>query len=34
MPDRMWAELVSGFFRRNELVAEHFASLGAEPINA
>lgn len=22
----MWAELVSGFFWRNELVAEHFAS--------
>jgi len=32
MPDGIWAELVSGFFRRNELVAEHFATLGARPV--
>jgi hypothetical protein len=34
MADGIWAELVSGFFRRNELVSEHFAVLGAQPVGA
>jgi hypothetical protein len=34
MADRDWAEFVSGFFRRNELVAEHFAEIGVEPVSA
>jgi hypothetical protein len=34
MTDEIWVELVSGFFRRNELVAEHFAALGAQPVGA
>ena len=32
MTDEIWVDLVSGFFRRNELVAEHFAELGARPV--
>jgi hypothetical protein len=31
MPGRTWAGLVSGFFRGNDLVAENFAELGAQP---
>lgn len=34
MTDEIWAERVSGFFRRNELVADHFAALGAQPVGA
>ena len=34
MTDSIWSDLVSGFFRRNELVAEDFAALGAEPVGA
>jgi hypothetical protein len=34
MADETWVDLVSGFFRRNELVAEHFAALGAQPVGA
>jgi hypothetical protein len=34
LADEIWAELVSGFYRRNELVAEHFAAIGAQPVGA
>ena len=29
-----WSRLVGGFYRRNELVAEHFDTLGTQPVGA